>query len=144
MTLKASPLPKKVCLELPASHQYLNVVGACLRAFLEYEQGMEDREVFLYQVELAVHEVCINIIEHAYAGASGSICIHITVEDNPHQLVTDLFDTGAPFNPLQVEQIDINEPRIRGYGLFLIHELMDKVTYTLEQDKNHWCLKKRF
>jgi serine/threonine-protein kinase RsbW len=134
--------PQVVHIDLPASLKFLNLIGACVRSVLEHECDLPDRECFIYQVELAVHEACANIIEHAYAGASGRVKLQLTIEEQPRRLIVDIFDTGIPFDPARLEKLEIGEPKSRGYGLYLIHQLMDKVTYLGEPGRNHWCLEK--
>jgi serine/threonine-protein kinase RsbW len=131
-----------VDLELPASLKFLSLIGACVHSLLEHESELPDRDCFIYQVELAVHETCTNIIEHSYAHSTGRVKIRFTIEDAPRRLVVDLFDTGIPFDSTRLQKIEIDETKPRGYGLYLIHQLMDKVTYFGEPGKNHWCLEK--
>jgi serine/threonine-protein kinase RsbW len=136
------PEPQVVNLDLPASLKFLNLIGACVRSILEYECDLPDRDSFIYQVELAVHETCSNIIEHAYAGSPGRVQLQLTIEEEPRRLIVNIFDTGIPFDATRLQKLEIGEPKSRGYGLYLIHQLMDKVTYLGEPGKNHWCLEK--
>jgi serine/threonine-protein kinase RsbW len=136
------PEPEVLNLDLPASLKFLSVIGACVRSILEHEKELPDRDCFIYQVELAVHEACSNIIEHAYVGSSGRVKIQLTIEEAPRRLIVDLFDTGIPFDTTRLQKLEIGEPKSRGYGLYLIHQLMDKVTYLGEPGRNHWCLEK--
>jgi serine/threonine-protein kinase RsbW len=134
--------PQVVNIDLPASLKFLNLIGACVRSVLEHECDLPDRDSFIYQVELAVHETCSNIIEHAYASSPGRVHLKLTIEDEPRRLIVDIFDTGMPFDATRLQKLEIGEPKSRGYGLYLIHQLMDKVTYLGEPGKNHWCLEK--
>jgi serine/threonine-protein kinase RsbW len=143
-TLAVIPETEVVNLDLPASLKFLNLIGACVRSVLEHENDLPDRDYFIYQVELAVHEACTNIIEHAYAESSGRVKLQLTIEEAPRRLIVDIFDTGIPFDTNRLQKLEIGEPKTRGYGLYLIHQLMDKVTYLGEPGKNHWCLEKIF
>jgi anti-sigma regulatory factor (Ser/Thr protein kinase) len=129
-------------LELPASNRRLNLVGACITALLEREEGLVDRARISQQVELAVHETCINIVEHAYIEAPGRIVVVLAVHETPRKLVVDLYDTGIAFDMGQANQVGSDEIPERGFGLFLIYQLMDRVTYTQESGANHWRLEK--
>ena len=57
-------------------------------------------------------------------------------------LLVDLFDQGRSFDLANVPQPDLDSAPIRGYGLFLVHELMDDVNYTSNHERNHWRLVK--
>jgi anti-sigma regulatory factor (Ser/Thr protein kinase) len=131
-------------LNIPADFKYLNVVGACLTAILQHEEDLPTRDIVTTGVELAVHETCINIIEHAYAGAMGRITLSIQILNDPHRLEVKIKDQGSPFvlpeiQPPQVE----GDIQIRGYGLFLVHELMDQVVYVPKSGNNTWHLIKK-
>ena len=131
-----------VRLNLPASYKYLNVVSSCLAAVLERLEGVVEREAVTYNVELAVHETCTNIVEHAYAGTSGRIEVAISVCDAPRQVVVEVHDTGRAFDLTQVKEPDLEQAHTNGYGLFLMHRLVDEVTYAPQSGNNHWRLVK--
>ena len=130
-------------LDLPADLRYLHVIGACLGAILERAEGIEDPTGLRYNVELAVQETCTNIVEHAYAGRhDGRIAVQLTLSHTPHCLIVDVRDTGKSFNPDLVADPDLDTAQYRGYGLFLMKELMDQVTYQAGPAHNHWQLVK--
>jgi serine/threonine-protein kinase RsbW len=132
-----------VWLNVPASYKYLNVVGACLGAVLERVEGIEARDIVAYNVELAVHETCANIVQHAYAGRGGRIDVNIKLEQDPWQVIVEMHDTGQPFDLGTVTKPDLNDAQVSGYGLFLVNELLDEVTYRPERGNNHWRLVKK-
>ena len=133
---------KVIRLELPANFKYLNVLGACVGAMLERVEDLADREIVAYNVELALHETCTNIVAHAYAGKTGRIDVEIHLEEEPRRLVIDLRDNGMSFNLDATPQPNLNEAQTNGYGLFLIKELLDEVTYNPGKSENHWRLVK--
>ena len=49
-------------LDIPASHKHLNVLGASLGALFERTDFLTDREMLTYNMELALHETCTNIV----------------------------------------------------------------------------------
>ncbi len=89
-------------------------------------------EYATYAVELAVDEACSNIIEHAYGAEDrGEIeCDCIVLSDG---LKIILRDTGAPFDPDAVPDMDPSVPLEDrdpgGAGVFLMHKVMDSVEY---------------
>jgi serine phosphatase RsbU (regulator of sigma subunit)/anti-sigma regulatory factor (Ser/Thr protein kinase) len=96
---------------------------------------------FVYLVELAVSEICTNIIQHAYRGAGGQIRGSLTPLPNGIQI--DLFDDGEGFDPTSIpdpspEPNSLNEG---GYGLHIVRQIMDRVLYQAQTPKgNHWRL----
>lgn len=132
--------PDTIKLDVPATHKYLNVVGACITAILERIEGIAEMGTLAYSVELAVHETCTNIVEHAYAGVNGRIQMAISLHEAPKRLVIELQDSGRSFDPTQVPEPNLEESQVNGYGLFLMHQLMDHVDYYPQSGQNRWCL----
>jgi serine phosphatase RsbU (regulator of sigma subunit)/anti-sigma regulatory factor (Ser/Thr protein kinase) len=96
---------------------------------------------FIYLIELAISEICTNIVKHAYAGIEGEIRGQVTLLNNGVQL--DFFDSGAGFDPNSVPEpvADPNNLKEGGYGLHIVRQIMDVVSYESEADKgNHWHL----
>ncbi len=130
-------------LDIPATFKYLNVVSSSLTAVLEHAENLSERDALIYNIILAVHEICTNIVEHAYAGEGGRIKIEISLDEEPTHIVVDLYDTGQQFDLAATTEPDLEDALIRGYGLFLIRELMDEVSYDPEAGQNHWRLMKK-
>ncbi len=131
-------------IDIPATHQHLNVLGACLNALLERIDALSDREMLTYNLELALHETCTNIVEHAYDSCQdGRIRASLSVVDQPRrQLVVDLHDSGRSFDINGVRHPNLDSAQIHGYGLFLMRQLLDEVIYTPSKGNNHWRLVK--
>ncbi len=130
-------------LDLPATHKYLNVLGACITEVLTRVEGLAEPDVTTYNIQLAVHEACTNIVEHAYAEEpTGRIIIKLTLIQQPRALAIDIYDTGSSFDITMAREPNLDEAQVHGYGLFLIRNLMDEMTYTPEADQNHWHLVK--
>ena len=135
--------PEQIKLDLPAASKYLNVLSAVIAEVLTRVEGLAQRESVTYSAQLAAHEACANIIDHAYAGAADQrIAIVVTVDDQPLRLSIDLYDTGRPFDLEQTPEPNLSVPQVRGYGLFIIRSLMDHVSYHPGPGRNHWCLVK--
>ncbi len=129
-------------LDLPATPRYLNVLGDCIAALLSHVNTLPDPQTTIYNVQLAVHEACTNIIDHAYNGQEGRINITMTLNWQPPKLTIELVDTGKSFDPLAVPPANLDEPHVRGYGLHLMKQLMDDVTYKTAPGSNMWRLVK--
>jgi serine/threonine-protein kinase RsbW len=131
-------------LDLPASHRYLNVLGASLQAILERVNDIGDRERFAYEMELGVHETCSNIIEHAYKNNPGRIGVEVILKEERRQVAVFIHDTGCSFDLESVIPPDLNQVQTHGYGLFLVQELIDEVKYIPADGDNHWSLVKGY
>ena len=132
-------------LDLPATHQHLNIVSACVAAVLERLDELENATEVVYGIQLAVQEVCANIVEHAYRGApDGRIQVLVRLDMPARELAVELRDTASHvFNPDETPEPDLANPQSRGYGLFLARSLMDEVTYHACPGNNRWHLSKR-
>ncbi len=129
-------------IQVPAKYRYLNIISAMIRSVLERVERPGLSNEMIYQIQLAVHEVCNNIIEHAYGNEEGELHVVLTVPSATQPLIFDLYDTGATFDPAAIAPLDLSSPRVDGYGLFLAYQLLDEVTYTATATANHWHLVK--
>jgi serine/threonine-protein kinase RsbW len=129
-----------VRLNIPAEYQFLSVVSAAASAILDKDQNDPRQEMLIYQIQLAIHETCTNIIEHAFRQSTGRIEVSIAIIQSEQQLVVDIYDTGSSFVLSEFQSPNLNEPNTSGYGLFIIHEMMDSVSYHPQPGRNHWRL----
>jgi anti-sigma regulatory factor (Ser/Thr protein kinase) len=78
-------------------------------------------------------------IEHAYPGSIGNVVITCHPKKDG-TFVIEIQDTGIPFNILSVDEPDIkasiDERHIGGLGIFFVRQLIDRVEYRREEDKN--------
>lgn len=92
-------------------------------------------------IELALEEVLVNIIKHAYkeCGIDGTIEISCRIDD-AGRLIIEIMDSGMPFDIFSVREpdisADIEERQIGGLGIFFVKKLMDDVHYRRENDRN--------
>ena len=137
-------LQQTIQLDLPASLQYLNVLGACLEAVLTRVPHVQELEITSYHLQLAVQEICANMVLHAYACEPEQGRIEVVIALSPHNdcLTINLVDTGQPFDEESVKEPSLEEGQIHGYGLFLVRNLMDSVDYQRQGGRNCWSLKK--
>ncbi|CAN5712218.1 ATP-binding protein [soil metagenome] len=129
-------------LDIPADVQYVNVLGASISAFLINLEQLAEPETTIYNLELAVQEVSVNIATHAYANAHGRIYMTASLSHQPLRLTILLQDTGLSFDPAQVPQPRFGELQEHGYGLFLVTQLMDEVEYHRIEGGSVWKLLK--
>ncbi len=98
----------------------------------EQAEKMGFDEKATYAVQLAVDEACSNIIEHAYGG-EGVGDIEMTCNLGENELEIILKDSGKPFDPEDIPDLDtslpIDQVGERGAGVYLMHKLMDEVQF---------------
>lgn len=102
--------------------------------------GLE--EVAVSQVALALHELCTNIIRHAYAGSEGTIYVEASCD--PHMLTFVIRDQ-APREYAAPQHITLPNPRElaeAGWGMYIVHQLMSQVEYRQLGNGNEWVLKR--
>jgi len=79
--------------DLPAGYRYLNVLGEGIAAMLTRASPSPSNDL-INQVQLAVQEVCSNIIEHALNG-SGRLQVTLTLDRAKRRFVIETWDAGA-------------------------------------------------
>jgi PAS domain S-box-containing protein len=102
-------------------------------------------EAYAGQIELATSEIVTNIISHAYRQRSGELRIRLTLEMD--RLRIDTYDDGDAFDINQVPEPDLDPdpdaPQEGGFGLFLVRQVTDEVTYEPgTAEGNHWRIVK--
>lgn len=94
-------------------------------------------------IRLAVDEAITNIIKHAYKG-DDSHTIDIKVSFRDDKICIQILDTGATFNLKTFPQPDIKEKikqkKRGGMGVYLIHSLMDDVSYGRKSGSNEMTM----
>jgi sigma-B regulation protein RsbU (phosphoserine phosphatase) len=96
------------------------------------------------QIELAIEEIFVNIVNYAYQSPGGELSVDCRMEEAQGRvLITLVFaDNGRPFNPLEYPEPDINLPleqrKEGGLGLLIVKKTMDTIHYSRENEMN--CL----
>ena len=89
------------------------------------------------QISIAVEELFVNIVHYSYSESGGEVELQI---DENAQLIIALIDSGAPFNPLERKDPDINAPieerEIGGLGIYMAKQNADKIEYEYKDGKN--------
>ena len=91
-------------------------------------------------LQLAVEEACVNIIEHGYAGLQPGM-IEITFERKDNQVFIAITDFGRAFDPTTYPPPDRSsewdQRPVGGLGVFLLTKLMDEVRYTSDPQQGN-------
>jgi phosphoserine phosphatase RsbU/P len=118
---------KMMHVDVPATPDYLDVLRASVAVMLENHGPVPHDGPLVQKVTLAVHELCANIMQHAYAGRGGILSVTLTYIAMPPHLIIETYDTGQVCNPSLVPDPDLLGEG--GRGLYLLRTLMDEVIY---------------
>jgi anti-sigma regulatory factor (Ser/Thr protein kinase) len=102
-------------------------------------------EESFYLIELALLEMCINIVRYAYPETEGEIFLKIWPEEG--KIFFEIRDWGVPFDPRDTNEPDIHkmisEGKTGGLGIMLARKLMDGFKYTREDNQNVLVMHKK-
>jgi len=98
------------------------------------------------QLELAVEEIFVNIVNYAYGEGTGKAVIKAKTQTDPKCVEIIFQDGGIPYNPLEREEPDpdqsLENRTVGGWGIFLVKRNVDEVTYAYENEKNILTIRK--
>ena len=97
----------------------------------------------LFQVNLVLEELALNVMTHGRVG--GARHLDIVITSGPEAITLELADDGPRFDPLQeAPDFDPDQPieerRIGGVGVHLVRTLVDDVSYRYEDGRNRLTL----
>lgn len=92
------------------------------------------------EVELAVEEALVNIINYAYPEReNGDVEVKCGLE-NQDRFLIEIRDKGIPFDVESHSDPDLNanisERKVGGLGIYLIRKMADEVRYRREGEEN--------
>lgn len=110
-----------------------------MRTFLKKSlEGLSVSDKDYFKIELALLEICVNIIRYAYPNNKGEIFLKVWLDEG--KMFLEIRDWGVPFDPRGLEEPDIQEiiksEKTGGLGVFLSRKLMDGFDYKRENDQN--------
>ena len=118
-----------------------------LEPFLENFFNRNNLDVTLLpSVNLALEEALANVIMYAYPkGVQGEVTLSTNIKGE--DILMEIKDKGAPFDPLQQQEANLDVPleerQIGGLGIHLIKEIMDGVEYARADGKNVLKMRKK-
>jgi len=99
---------------------------------------VDDPEDLVGSMELALQELAVNIVEHAYGDEGGTLSLAWSVDG---QLGTiEVRDQGPPFDWDGASRADLAVPQVNGYGLIIIETITEQFTHHRDGDDNVWTL----
>ncbi|MGZ5495750.1 MAG: ATP-binding protein [Candidatus Aminicenantales bacterium] len=99
------------------------------------------------KIELALHEICVNIARYAYPrGRKGEMIVRIWRDGG--SLFIEVRDKGIPFNPVRKKNPDLMVKLRRGVpgglGVYFFKTLMDGLSYRRAGGQNILTVRKVF
>jgi len=128
---------------LPTELDRLIELESIVAEMFTHVPNLPEREIVQYNVVLALHELCVNIIKHAYAGEKRQFSVVFDLMYDPTRIQIDTYDDGGNrFDMSAWQAPNLDDPPIHGLGIYLMRQLMDEVTYECLPTGNHWRLVK--
>lgn len=100
-------------------------------------QAPGDKETLSTQLTLAINELFCNIVVYGKTDINKKTII-IKCELGLEGLTIDIADQGEPFNPSNVKEPSLSGDKDNGYGLYIVKEIVDKMTYTPKASESGW------
>lgn len=117
--------------------------------FKEISSQLKISKLDQYHILLCLEESFVNIVCHGYSQPTTDyITVHYEYNELNHTLSILLQDQGIAYNPLKdLKKVNpdapIEERRIGGLGVHLMHRLMDRITYERAENSNRLSLVKK-
>ena len=132
----------RLCLKIETRLDELGRLSAAVEAL-----GRQDHwsSSLIFQVNLVLEELGLNIINHGHDDGLHEINIVLTSE--AQVLTIEITDDGKPFDPLKDAPAPdlattLEDRPVGGLGIHLVRTMMDKMRYRREGDRNHLTLVK--
>ena len=99
------------------------------------------------QLMIALDEAISNALKYGEAdGVTPEVVVTLEVDDG--KLLTEVADSGTPFDPLSLPEPDtslsVEEREIGGLGIHIVRNLMDEVSYSRDEGWNRLRFSKTF
>ncbi len=132
----------KLVLKVDPRVEELETITAAVEEFGEAQQWPAD---LLFQVELVLEELGLNVINHGKSENLQQIEIRLTSKADA--LTIEIVDNGLPFDPLRDApppdlESGVEERSVGGLGVHLVRTMMDELHYRREGGRNHLTLVK--
>ena len=121
--------------ELERVNQFIEEIGEELGLDMELQMNLN----------LVMEEMVVNVISYAYPEGK-TADIELVAESDGKELTFVLSDQGKEFDPTLSEETDMDvnpaERELGGMGIFIVKNIMNKVTYQRLEGKNLLTMKK--
>lgn len=122
----------------------------CLPEMLQFVRSMvypiQFNPTSALKIEMAVEEALVNIIHYAYPTGTGLIYIDCNPLEDGIDII--IIDDGISFDPIRCAKekfsaLSLDKQFVGGYGIQLIMQIVDEVSYSREGDQNILTISKR-
>jgi serine/threonine-protein kinase RsbW len=118
-------------------------LGAIRRFVAETARSLGADERVIRDLQLAVDEICSNVMAHGYAGKGGAleVAVERTVERAAPSIRAVVRDWGRAFDPEQAPapnlDLPLEERSLGGLGLYLVRQVMDEVRFVFDTERGN-------
>ena len=135
-------MSSRLCLKLETRLDELERLAAAVEDLGQRSNWPPD---LIFQVNLVLEEIGINIMNHGHDGGLHEIEVRLTSE--PRSLTIEIIDDGKPFDPLKDTPppnvtAPLAERPVGGLGVYLVRALMDELRYQRAEGRNRLTLVK--
>jgi len=125
----------------------VNATVDAVRDVTDFVTAWANREqieaITLGKYRIAVHEACMNVIEHGYRFAEGKE-LEIEVCADDRYFMTMISDWGIPFESFGKRDYNVQEAFEKqqrgGYGFYIMQQSVDEIRYEFGEDGNRLTL----
>ncbi len=117
-------------------------------AFAEFAKAQHCSNELILNIQLVLEETVSNVIFYGYPDAVEEQAhqIEVDIELTEHDLVLEIRDDAAAFDPLKAPEPDLDIPfeerEIGGMGIHLVKTLMDELEYARIKGRNVLTMQK--
>lgn len=138
-------IPKSSELTVEAIRSNLDEVQSFVKDYLDKFNISHDK---VSKILLSSEEIFINICDYAYDKNIGHMTVYCCLSKNQDIFILRMIDNGKEFNPLEVSnpnvsQIDKNDLKIGGLGIYLMKQSMDNFQYCYKNGSNILTMEKK-
>lgn len=131
--------------QVDAKHDLISLMINPIIAALE-ENNANSKAV--YQMNLALEEIFVNIVNYAYPDKDGKVDISYKLNKKDKSINIKIKDKGKEFNPLEAKEPDLGasakDRKIGGLGIFIVKNVVDEIKYQRKDNENILEIFKRF
>jgi anti-anti-sigma factor len=88
-------------------------------------------------MQLSINEAFCNIVMHGYEGRESERVL-ISAQYDEEGVLFEIQDQGLAFNPIDVPDPEIENRPEGGYGIYIMKQLVDEISYTPKSEEGGW------
>ena len=127
----------RIKLVIESRIENVSLIGGAVRGIAN---ALSIDEITGYHLELCIVEAVSNATKHAYHSEAGNF-VEVDILRFPDRLTFKVCDRGESLNPGNVRPLRFDPQKLdtvpeSGMGLFIMHALMDEVSYETVDGRN--------